>query len=99
MAAGIGTCEPFAQEGPGMVDHLVWQSHIVPSMFSEASDTQHPRPARDADPQPDPPPDDNSDETDRSWIDELAAALRDLARKGTRPDDGDPATRKANDEP
>lgn len=84
-----------------MVNQPALPPLITHSMLHEAAGGQHRSPARDADPLPDPPsPDPTDEEPDRSWIEELAAALRALADKSIRQagDHGQPKE-KPTDEP
>ncbi len=77
-----------------IVTQLARQPLIPTSMLFGATDELQPRPARDADPLPDQPATGATDDvpTERSWIDELAAALRELARRSIGRTDDDEAT-------
>lgn len=88
-----------------MFNQLVKQPLIPLAILTMGADEQHPHPSRDADPRPDaesasPAQTDTADaaDADRTWIDELAAALRELATQGSGQDD-DTMRRETPDEP
>lgn len=87
-----------------MVDQLARQPLIPLMQFSKGAGEQQPYPPRDADLSPETASpgqlaagEELAAEAERSWIDELAAALRELARQSSSHDEE--TKREGPDEP